>query len=82
MAKEVLTMPKENINFDRPLSPREVADNFFGGQLAYGTVLDMAKSHEIPFHKIHGKYLIWTSELTAWLDILKGGDTNDRNTPV
>lgn len=82
MAKEVLTMPKENINFERPLSPKEVADKFFCGQLAYGTVLSMAKSQEIPFHRIHGKYLIWPSELAAWLDKLKGEDTNDRDAPA
>lgn len=73
-------MPKENINFERPLSPKEVADNFFCGQLAYGTVLSMAKAQEMPFHRIHGKYLIWPSELATWLNTLKEGGINDRDT--
>ncbi|MCI1823280.1 MAG: helix-turn-helix domain-containing protein [Megasphaera sp.] len=58
----------DTITFDAPLNPKQVAKEFFYGKLSYYSVLSMAKSGEMPFHCIRGKYLIWPKELQKWLD--------------
>jgi excisionase family DNA binding protein len=75
-------MSLESIKFELPMSPKQVAEIFFGGQFTYGTILNMAKANEMPFHKIRGRYLIWPDELVTWMTKVKGGDTNDRDAPA
>ncbi|WP_196595076.1 hypothetical protein [Pectinatus frisingensis] len=57
------------MNFEKPMTPREVSVEFFAGELSYTAVLAMARSGELPFRKIRGKYLIWPSELTKWKEV-------------
>ena len=67
-----------SLGYSEPLSPKQVSEGFFHGKLSYSTVLRLAKTGELPFHKIGQKYLTWRKALEDWRDKNNtvGGDLN------
>lgn len=66
--------------FEEPLTPKQVSEQFFHNKISYGVVLKMAKSGEMPFHRIGRKFFIWPDELLAWHEG-KLGEYLDRHYP-
>ena len=58
----------EVINYAEPLSPKQVSELFFHGKVSYATVLRLAKTGGLPFHKIGQKYFTWRKALEEWRD--------------
>lgn len=67
-----------HLDYAEPLSPKQVSEGFFHGKLSYSTVLRLAKTGELPFHKIGQKYFTWRKALEEWRDNNNavGGDFN------
>ena len=65
-----------HLDYAEPLSPKQVSEVFFHGKLSYSTVLHLAKTGELPFHKIGQKYFTWLKALEEWRDqnITIGGE--------
>ena len=65
-----------SLGYSEPLSPKQVSEVFFHGKLSYSTVLHLAKTGELPFHKIGQKYFTWLKALEEWRDqnIIIGGE--------
>ena len=57
-----------SLSYTEPLSPKQVSEVFFHGKLSYSTVLHLAKTGELPFHKIGQKYFTWRKALEEWRD--------------
>ena len=65
-----------SLGYSEPLSPKQLSEGFFHGKLSYSTVLHLAKTGELPFHKIGQKYFTWLKALEEWRDqnIIIGGE--------
>ena len=55
-------------DYAEPLTPQQVSKKFFHGKVSYATVLRLAKTGELPFHKIGQKYFTWRKALEEWRD--------------
>lgn len=55
-----------SLSYTEPLSPKQVSEVFSHGKLSYSTVLHLAKTGELPFHKIGQKYFTWRKALEEW----------------
>ncbi len=53
---------------EEPMTPKDVAKKFFHGKVSYPRVLRMAKSGELPFLLINGRYLTWPGMLAEWFE--------------
>ena len=57
-----------NPDFSKPLTAKQVADEYFGGGMSYWTVLEHAKNNRLPHRRIGGKYFFKKESLDKLFD--------------
>ena len=55
-------------DFSKPLTPKQVAEEYFGGAMSYWTVLEHAKHNRLPHRRIGRKYFFKRESLDKMFD--------------
>lgn len=50
-----------------PWTPKDVAKNVFHNKISYGRILRMAKSGELPFILLNGRFITFPRMMEQWL---------------